>query len=133
MRTPISLGDAEEAGPGDGSDAGVQADRRDHPGDRAQIQPVFGDPPSNVPVDWLYAIPIIGRVISPDACWAAAVDRTRADRRNTSDNVSSRNGGMIHSIRTHHCDVGKNQPPTSGPTTRLTTSEYMPKPTSVVM
>ena len=38
-----------------------------------RIQPVADEPPSSVPVDWLYAMPIIGNVIRPDACWAAAV------------------------------------------------------------
>ena len=73
-----------------------------------------------------------GNVISPDACWAAAVDFTLAERRSTSERVSSRNGGMIQSIITNHGVVGKNHPPTSGPTIRFTTSEYEPKPTSVV-
>jgi len=73
-----------------------------------------------------------GRVTSPDACCAAAVDFTRAERRSTSDSVSSRNGGMTHSIIRTHSGVGKNQPPAEGPTMRFTTSEYEPKPTSVV-
>ena len=66
---------------------------------------------------------ISGRLTRPEACWAAAVDFTRADRRSTSDRVRARNGGTTQSMRTHHCVVGKNQPPTSGPTMRLTIRE----------
>ena len=71
-------------------------------------------------------------VTRPAACWAAAVDFTRAESRSTIDSVSAKNGGTTHSIRVHHDAVGKNQPPTSGPTSRLTMSEYTPKPASVV-
>ena len=66
---------------------------------------------------------ISGRVTRPEACWAAAVLFTRADRRRTSDRVRARNGGTTQSISTHHYGVGKNQPPTSGPTIRFTISE----------
>ena len=66
---------------------------------------------------------ISGRLTSADACWAAAVDFTLADRRSTSDSVRARNGGTTQSISTHHWLVGKNQPPTSGPTIVFTISE----------
>ena len=66
---------------------------------------------------------IIGRLMSPDACWAAAVDFTFAESRRTRARVRARNGGTTQSMSTHHCEVGKNQPPTSGPTMRLTRSE----------
>ena len=66
---------------------------------------------------------ISGRVTRPDACWAAAVDFTRADNRSTIESASNRNGGTTHSISSHHWGVGKNQPPTSGPTTVLTINE----------
>ena len=59
---------------------------------------------------------ISGSDTSPDACCAAAVLFTRADRRSTSDSVSARNGGTTQNMRIHHWRVGKNQPPTCGPT-----------------
>ena len=45
---------------------------------------------------------ISGKLTSPDACCAAAVDFTRADNRNTSESVSARNGGTTHNIKIHH-------------------------------
>ena len=71
-------------------------------------------------------------VTSPDACCAAAALRTRADRRSTTESVMARNGGTTQNISTHQSPVGKNQPPTFGPTTVLTTIEQIPNPTTVV-
>src|SRR4051794_25406552 len=76
--------------------------------------------PKSAPVDCEYATMINGRLTRPDACCAAAVDFTRAESRSTSDSVSARNGGTTQSINTHHCGVGKNHPPTCGPTMRFT-------------
>ena len=75
---------------------------------------------------------IIGRLTRPATCCAAALDFTRAEKRTTIASVSARNGGTTQIISTHHDDVGKNHPPTFGPTTRFTISEYSPKPTTVV-
>ena len=66
---------------------------------------------------------IRGSVTKPDACWAAAPLRTRAERRRTTDRVMARNGGTTQNMRIHQSDVGKNQPPTCGPTMRLTIKE----------
>ena len=63
-----------------------------------------------------------GRLTRADACCAAAVDLTFADSRRTRERVSARNGGTTHSMSTHHWLVGKNQPPTSGPTIVFTMS-----------
>ena len=66
---------------------------------------------------------IKGRLTRPEACWAAAVELTRAESRRTSERQMARNGGRTHRIITHHRAVGKNQPPTEGPTVRLTITE----------
>ena len=79
--------------------------------------------PYTAPEAWAYEIAMRGRVINPDACWAAAVDVTFPERRSTNESPISRNPGSTHNIRSHHCRVGKNQPPTSGPTMRFTISE----------
>ena len=42
------------------------------------------------------------------------------------------NGGSTQSTRIHQFPVGKNQPPTLGPTMRFTTSEYAANPTTAV-
>ena len=80
-------------------------------------------PRKSVPLDTPYAITISGRVASADACCAAAALDTRAEMARITANASAMNGGSTHSIRIHQLVVGKNQPPSLGPTIRFTTSE----------
>ena len=75
------------------------------------------------PDAWPYEMAMSGSVMSPDACCAAAVDLTRAESLNTNDRPINKNAGSTHSINSHHCLVGKNHPPTSGPTMALTINE----------
>ena len=49
--------------------------------------------------------------------------RSMARKGRPIDSVSARNGGTTQSMRIHHWRVGKNQPPTSGPTMVFTISE----------
>ena len=83
--------------------------------DPAKLAEVFSERPS------LHRFPgsMAGRT---QAMCQALVDQFggRAERRRTTERVRARNGGTTHSISSHQSDVGKNQPPTFGPTMRFT-------------
>jgi len=66
---------------------------------------------------------IRGSVTRADACWAAAALETFAEMARITARASAMNGGSTQSTRIHQLGVGKNQPPTFGPTVRFTTSE----------
>ena len=66
---------------------------------------------------------ISGSVASADACCAAAALDTRAEIARITASASAMNGGRTQSMRIHQFVVGKNQPPSFGPTMRFTTSE----------
>ncbi len=75
---------------------------------------------SSEPLATVYATTMSGSVTSADACCAAAALVTRAEILRMRQRASAMNGGSTQNIRINQFVVGKNQPPTFGPTSRLT-------------
>src|SRR5713101_3476916 len=89
-------------------------------------------PRKSVLLDTPYAITINGSVARADACCAAAALDTRAEIARITASARAMNGGSTQSTRIHQLVVGKNQPPSFGPTMRFTTSEYIANPVAAV-
>ena len=84
--------------------------------------------PSNIePLATLYAMRMSGNVTSADDCCAAAALDTRAEIARIIASARAMNGGSTQNIRSHQLVVGKNQPPTSGPTSRFTIKRVEPE------
>jgi len=80
--------------------------------------------PSNIePLATLYAMRMSGSVTSADDCCAAAALDTRAEMARIIASARQMNGGSTQNMRSTQLVVGKNQPPTFGPTSRFTMSE----------
>src|SRR5438105_1812850 len=81
------------------------------------------EPRNSVLLDTPYAMTISGSVARAEACCAAAALDTRAEMARITASASAMKGGSTQSMRIHQLVVGKNHPPSLGPTIRLTTSE----------
>ena len=75
------------------------------------------------PLDTAYEAMMIGSDTSVADCCAATVDLTRADTHRITLSATARNGGITKRMSSHQPAVGKNHPPTSGPTRTLTITE----------